>query len=267
VSQRPTPASLRLTHWEGEPVRSWQEAWRVPLVEAYASIGSTSDRALELAGEGAGPLTVVVADEQTRGRGRRGAAWHSPPGAGLWMSTLLPSEDAPRWLPLLVGLAVAEAIEAATGVSGVGIKWPNDLIIAARKVGGILCESAPGAVVAGVGINLRAPRGGFPGPLAASATALDVHAAKSLSASRLAGLILDGLEARVGAGTAVLEGSVLDGSTLEALRARDVLAGRRVETEESGRGTARGIDPEGALLLERPDGSRVSVSSGSVRPL
>jgi biotin-(acetyl-CoA carboxylase) ligase len=65
----------------------------------------------------------------------------------------------------------------------------------------------------------------------------------------------------------VLEGSVLEASTLEALRARDVLAGRRVETEESGRGTARGIDPEGALLLERPDGSRVSVSSGSVRPL
>lgn len=249
-----------LSHWEGEAVATWQEAWCVPLLEAWASIGSTNDRALELAAQGARPFTVVVADEQTNGRGRRGATWHSPAGLGLWMSAVLPADASPRWLPLVVGLAVAEAIEDATGAVGVGIKWPNDLLLRGRKVGGILCESAPGAVVAGVGVNLRAPAAGFPGALAGTATALDMEGAKSLAASRLAGLILDGLERRSSP-----DSTGLGRAALEELRARDVLAGRRVQTEEQGPGTARGIDPEGALLLERPDGSRVPVSSGSVR--
>ncbi len=246
---------------------SWQEAWDVPVVEAYASIGSTNDRALELAAAGAGPFSVVVADEQTRGRGRRGATWHSAPGAGLWMSAVLPQIGTLPWLPLVVGLAVAEAIEGATGAVTVGLKWPNDLILGFRKVGGILCESAAGAVVAGVGINLRAPREGFPGPLSQTATALDVEGANSLSPSRLAGMIVDGVKGRLGGEAAALDPQSLDPQSLDALRARDVLVGRAVHTEESGPGTARGIDPDGALVLERPDGSRVSVSSGSVRPL
>ncbi|HUF75166.1 MAG TPA: biotin--[acetyl-CoA-carboxylase] ligase [Longimicrobiales bacterium] len=252
----PTPG----THWEGEPVECWREAWGVPLVEAWASIGSTNDRALELAAAGAGPFTVVVADEQTRGRGRRGASWHSPSGSGLWMSMVLPPRPAPAWLPLLVGLAVAEAIEGATGAVGVGIKWPNDLVLGAGKVGGILCESAGGAAVAGVGINVRAPREGFPEGIRTTATALDVEGAKSLSISRLAGMIIDGVEQRLD-----VDAASLDLATLRRLAARDVLAGRRIRTEEAGEGTARGIGPEGALLLERPDGSRVNVSSGSVR--
>jgi len=249
-----------LTHWEGEPLGTWCEAWDVPLVEAWARIGSTNDRALELALGGARPFSVVLAQEQTRGRGRRGTAWHSAPGAGLWMSVVLPAAGAPAWLPLLVGLAAAEAIEGATGASRVGIKWPNDLVLGAGKVGGILCESSGGVVVAGVGVNLRAPAGGFPKPLTETATALDVEGAKSLSPSRLAGLTLDGLKHLLGEIDAPLGASALG-----ALRARDVLAGRPVHTEESGAGTARGIEPDGALLLERPDGSRVSVTSGSVR--
>jgi len=242
--------------WEGEPVSTWQQAWGVPLVEAYAQIGSTSDRALELAVAGAGPFTVVIADEQIRGRGRRGASWHSAPGAGLWMSVVLPSGDAPSWLPLLVGLAAAEAIEEATGVLAVGLKWPNDLVLRGRKVGGILCESAGGAVAAGIGINVRAPRDGFPGPLSGSATALDMEGAKSLSHSRLAGSILSRLEARL----VTTSSGDLEQPTLDRLADRDVLAGRAVHTEELGRGTARGIARSGSLVLERPDGSRVSVS-------
>jgi len=177
------------------------------------------------------------------------------------MSAVLPPAGVPPWLPLVIGLAVAEAIEQACGAPAVGIKWPNDLVVRGRKVGGILCESAGVAVVAGIGINLRAPREGFPGALAESATSLDMEGAKSLSPSRLAGCILDGLRVR-------LEGaaSELEDATLAELRARDVLAGRAVHTEESGPGTACGIEPDGTLVLERPDGSRVTVSSGSVRP-
>jgi BirA family biotin operon repressor/biotin-[acetyl-CoA-carboxylase] ligase len=251
-----------LTHWEGEPIETWREAWDVPRVEAWASIGSTSDRALELAAAGAPPFTVVLADEQTQGRGRRGAMWHSPPEAGLWMSAVLPSEGVAPWLPLVVGLAVAQAVEATTGAPEVGIKWPNDLIIGARKVGGILCESAAGGVGAGVGINLRVPQGGFPEALVPIATALEVEGAMSLSKSRLAGSISDGLLALLGEPRAGL-----DPGLLGELRARDVLAGRAVDTDEHGRGTARGIASDGALTLERPDGSRVSVSSGSIRAI
>jgi BirA family transcriptional regulator, biotin operon repressor / biotin---[acetyl-CoA-carboxylase] ligase len=254
--------SAPLTHWEGEPVDCWRQAWRVPHVEAWATIGSTNDRALELAAAGARAFTVVVAEEQTRGRGRLGAAWHSPPGSGLWMSVVLPPRPAPAWLPLLVGLAVAEAIEGATGAVGVGVKWPNDLVLGAGKVGGVLCESAGGVAVAGVGINVRTPRDGFPEGLRSTATALDVEGAKSLSMSRLTGVIVDAVELRL-----EVDAGVLGGAALRELAARDVLAGRRVRTEAAGEGTARGIGPDGSLLLERPDGSRVNVSSGSVRAL
>jgi len=247
------------TRWEGETASSWERAWGIPLVEVHESIGSTSDRAFELAAEGAGPFTVVVAGEQTRGRGRRGASWHSAPGAGLWMSALLPPRAAPRWLPLLVGLVVAEAVESATGAVGVRIKWPNDLVLGLKKVGGILCESAGTVVVAGIGINLRAPPGGFPGQLADTATSLEMEGAKSLSPSRLAGAIVGGLKGRI---EPDLE--ALGPATLAALEARDVLRGRSVRTE-AGPGTARGFAADGALLLERTDGSRVPVASGSVR--
>jgi BirA family biotin operon repressor/biotin-[acetyl-CoA-carboxylase] ligase len=176
------------------------------------------------------------------------------------MSVVLPPVGAAPWLPLVVGLAVAEAVEEATGVLAVGLKWPNDLVLRGRKLGGILCESAGGAVVAGVGVNLRAPREGFPGRLSQSATSLDVEGAKSLAINRLVGSILNRLEVRL-----EVSGAELEDATLAELAARDVLADRAVHTEELGRGTARGIARSGSLVLERPDGYRVTVSSGSVR--
>jgi biotin-(acetyl-CoA carboxylase) ligase len=114
--------------------------------------------------------------------------------------------------------------------------------------------------VAGVGVNLRAPREGFPGRLSQSATSLDVEGAKSLAISRLIGSILNRLEVRL-----EVSGAELEDATLAELAARDVLVDRAVHTEELGRGTARGIARSGSLVLERPDGYRVTVSSGSVR--
>jgi len=230
----------------------------VALVEAYPRIGSTNDRAMELASTGDGELAVVIADEQTAGRGRRGARWHSPPGSGLWMSIVLPASRPAPHASLLVGLAVAEAIEAVAAAVRVGIKWPNDLMIRGGKVGGILCESAGSAVVAGIGINLRA-LGTTPAmSLAYRATSLEAECGKLLSAADLAGSIVGQLKARPLA---------LDSSTAGALTARDALLGTQVDTEEHGAGVARGIDSSGALVLERPDGSRVTVMAGSVRVL
>lgn len=254
-------SSQALTHWHGEPLAALRALWDVPVFEAYGRIGSTNDRAKELAAGSGNIFAVVVADEQTRGRGRRGASWHSPPGTGLWMSVVLPGRAALH-VPLLVGLAAARAVEALSPDVRVGIEWPNDLVMGGRKLGGILCEGMPGAAVAGVGINVLTPSGGFPGPLASRATSLEEHGDKALSHSKLAGLILSDLKRLVGQAAGGLAPDVL-----HELNARDALAARPVMTEEHGPGTARGIEPDGALRLERPDGFRVRVLAGSVRPV
>ncbi len=241
--------------WQGASATEWCATWDVPVVEAYATIGSTNDRALELAARAEHAYAVVIADEQTQGRGRRGAGWHSPPGSGLWISVVLPWARPAPYVTLLVGLAVAEAIEEAAAGVRVGLKWPNDLLVGPKKLGGVLCESAGRAVVAGIGINLR------PVPEIDRATSLETESGKVLPASTLAGFIVRALRRLVHAD------AVLDSRVLASLAARDALLGTPVDTDEHGPGTARGIDADGALLLERPDGSRVRVVAGSVRPL
>jgi BirA family biotin operon repressor/biotin-[acetyl-CoA-carboxylase] ligase len=130
--------------------------------------GSTNDIATRLADLGADEGTVVVAETQTAGRGRIGRAWFSPPGAGLYVSVILrpspgadfsPRENPTALLTLASGVALAEGVQAATGLPA-EIKWPNDLIVAKRKLAGILAEAAAqGAalhfIVLGFGVNLR----------------------------------------------------------------------------------------------------------------
>ena len=253
-------SSRPLELWLGATTESWREAWRVPRLEIYSSIGSTNDRALELAAEPDSGFAVVIADEQTAGRGRRGAGWHSPAKAGLWMSIVLPwSRPAPH-VTLVVGLAVAEGIEGVAPEVRVSLKWPNDLQVGRRKLGGVLCESAGDAVVAGVGINLR-PLDSAPAAVRERATSLETEVSRALSASELAGSIVTSLRRR-GAPARTLDAALVSG-----LAARDALVGAPLDTDEHGHGIGRGIDRDGALLLERPDGSRVRVMAGSVRQL
>ena len=238
--------------WEGRESAALAGVWGVPEVEAWHRIDSTNDRLLERARDGAPAWTVVVADEQTAGRGRRGAAWMSPPGAGLWMSVLLPPDPAGRPLPLVVGLACAVAVEALAPGVEVGIKWPNDLMLDGRKLGGVLCEAAAGGTVAGVGINVsRAPD-------VEGATALEAVASRSPARHELAGAVLGSLRTLVAADRPFAH-------LLPALGDRDVLLGRPVRTEAEGTGVARGIDASGALLLSRGEGEPVRVVAGSVR--
>jgi BirA family biotin operon repressor/biotin-[acetyl-CoA-carboxylase] ligase len=113
---------------------------------------------------------VVVAEHQTAGRGRIDRMWVSPPRAGLTFSVLLRPPVADNrwsWLPLLIGVAVAEAVEEMSDV-GVGLKWPNDLLVDSRKVGGILLERHGSAAVVGVGINVTSTADELPGPEATS---------------------------------------------------------------------------------------------------
>lgn len=262
--------------WDGLDEETLARAWDVPSVEAHGRVGSTNDRAAELADAGAASWTVVVADEQTKGRGRRGSSWVSPAGAGLWMSVVLGDAvgdegSPPGGLPLLVGLACAEGMEALLPELRIGLKWPNDLLVGWRKVGGILCEAAGLGVVAGIGINVarapaatdpasdatgREPKGG-PAPL--PPTALEVEAPRSLARHELAGAILQRLRRRLAGGGGPGQ------EVLGELRRRDVLAGRAVVSEVEGPGRASGIDESGALVLTRPDGSEVRVVAGSVR--
>jgi len=250
-----------LTHWDGEPVHVWARVWRAGRFEAHDVLGSTNDRLRELAAEGAGPYSVVVAEEQTAGRGRSGGVGHSPPGSGLWISVLLPCPArVPPHLPLVVGVAAARAAERSCPGVTVGIKWPNDLLLGGLKAGGVLCEQGHGAVVAGVGVNLRVPPGALPGEVALQAAALEGNASRRVSVGELATALLRELHALV---PRAAKG--LDEEVHAELERRDVLRDRAVATQQAGPGTARGIGPEGALLLERPDGTRVAVTAGSVR--
>ena len=270
----------RLTHWEGEPVSVWIERWRVPLFEAYDDLASTSDRLKEIAGEGAGQLSVVISESQSAGRGRRGATWHSPAESGLWMSVLLPaSPRSVAYLPLIVGLATARAVERVAPGIDAGIEWPNDIVIVGKKVAGVLCEAVASGpadsvegVVAGIGVNVRTPPAGFPPDIRERATSLEESAGAWVSRSGLATAILVELT-RVtdteGFGSAGVGADVyglsLPKPLLDALNRRNVLSNQRVHCEQEGPGVARGILASGALLLERDDGSRVGVVAGSLR--
>jgi BirA family transcriptional regulator, biotin operon repressor / biotin---[acetyl-CoA-carboxylase] ligase len=212
----------------------------------------------ELAAEGAAEGTVVVAGEQTSGRGSRGRAWRSPPG-GLWLSALY-RPRAPAGVELLslrVGLAVAEAIEEVGGGVRVAIKWPNDLILGDRKLGGILCEARwhgeePGWIVAGIGLNVSNP---IPVELAAGATRL---------VDRLPEISAEALEDPVTARLRAIDPARdrLDPAQLAALRERDWLRGRRLLTPVAGR--ADGIADDGALLVRDADGAARRIRAGTV---
>lgn len=144
-------------------------------VHRLAVTGSTNDVAARLVSEGAPARTLVLADRQTEGRGREGRRFASPSG-GLYVSLLLDAQsaDLPSGVVALVAVAAAEAVEAATNRHA-QIKWPNDLWLARKKVGGILLEliDPERPVVAGIGINLGVVPGGLPADVAPGVSSLE----------------------------------------------------------------------------------------------
>jgi BirA family biotin operon repressor/biotin-[acetyl-CoA-carboxylase] ligase len=138
----------------------------------FESIPSTMPEAARLASEGAPAGTVVVAEEQTAGQGRLGRSWYSEKESGLYVSFVLrpaAPEGALQLVTVAAGLAAQEAVERVSGVR-CRIKWPNDLLADGKKCGGILCQTAEEAVIAGIGINVN--HAGFPPELAGTATSL-----------------------------------------------------------------------------------------------
>ncbi|HEX5723886.1 MAG TPA: biotin--[acetyl-CoA-carboxylase] ligase [Longimicrobiaceae bacterium] len=259
----------RAGRWEGAGEAELARAWDVPAVHLYARAGSTNDVARALAEAGAPAGTVVLADEQSAGRGRGGKGWASAPGLGVWMSLVLrpAALPAPGLLPILVGLAAAEALDPFVRPARVAIKWPNDLQLAGRKVGGILCEGSwdaarPGAVVAGIGINVLHAPDDFPPEVQPLATSLRIAAGWSPPRAEVAGALVRALVPAVTEPPAQLAGALL-----EAMRGRDALAGRPVHVTGARAlaGTALGVTPSGALLVRGEDGVLHTVTSGTVR--
>ncbi len=142
-------------------------------IEHHEEIGSTNDRVRELIEAGHGHGTVVLAERQTAGRGRRGAAWCGTPGHDLLISVLLrpPPAAMPTRITLLAALALTEAVRGQTGLAA-RIKWPNDLWLEGRKLAGVLSESCAGAVVLGIGCNVNSAAADRPAGVAGLAVSL-----------------------------------------------------------------------------------------------
>ena len=213
--------------------------------EHHETIGSTNERARELAEEGAAHGTLVTAGEQTAGRGRQGRGWVTPPGVAIAASLVLREYD--DLLPLRAGLAVADVAGPRARV-----KWPNDVWIEGRKVAGILAEAhGKDWAVLGIGVNV----GARPGEPSARGGGDRRHARpRPEQVEPTLVELLSALEQRLTEGR---------DATLAALRDRDALLGQHVRWQD-GEGTGAGIDETGALLVNLPDGSTTALSAGEV---
>ncbi len=229
---------------------------------------STNRVALELGHAGEREGAVVLAEEQTAGRGRVGRAWHSERAAGIYVTLLLRPKLAPVQAPLLTmmaGLSAHAAVEALTGLT-VDLKWPNDLVVRGKKAGGILTEmhAEPGQVrfvIVGIGLNVNQEK--FPGELASTATSLRLETGKPQSRMEILVRLLREFEndynrlQREGVASVV--------GRFEAVSS--YAKGKRVRVTngmESYVGTTAGLGPEGLLQVTRDDGRLTTVIAGDV---
>lgn len=227
-------------------------------IEYHASIGSTQDRARELARNGA-TATIVVADQQTAGHGRGEKSWLSEPGTSLLASwTFRPAPAEPALFTLLAGVAVTKALRPF-GVADLGLKWPNDVWLTNGKVAGCLAHGASDHLVIGIGVNVSQRE--LPSALADIATTL-VRAGHDIDRLALLARITTELDA-------VADPANRDAALAE-WRKRSITLDREVEVSEAGgkpfRGRATALADDGALLVETPYGLQ-RVIAGEVRVL
>lgn len=228
---------------------------------------STNDDARSLAQAGAPDGLVVLADCQTHGRGRLGRPWVSPPGGSLLLSALLrhpaPVHEAQQFT-MIAGLTIRDAIAAVAGIQA-DLKWPNDLLIAGRKVAGILAETEAEAgklrwVVVGMGINVDVDFSGRP-ELAESAVSLSQATEEPIERGPLLLELIRTFSRRY---AAMVSGS----SPFEEWAASLATIGQEIEAESGGNqltGIAERVTPEGALVIKLEDGSRRELFAGDVR--
>jgi BirA family biotin operon repressor/biotin-[acetyl-CoA-carboxylase] ligase len=238
-------------------------------VHFHAQTVSTNDEALALARGGAAGGTLVVAESQSQGRGRLGREWLSPPGVGLYCSLILRPRLEPADLPkltLAAGLAASRAVEAVTSLRPL-LKWPNDLWLNEKKVGGLLAEArfeqdGP-LVVLGIGLNVNTSQESFPTELLGKVSSLLIHSGRPFARSGLLAALWDEVMAIV----ARLEQQGFTG-ILDDWRERDATLGRELEWVTMGgqvvRGLSLGPDQEGQLRIRDAAGQVHEVLSGDI---
>ncbi len=233
------------------------------------SAASTNDDAWAALAEGLPDGVAVVADAQTRGRGRAGRAWVHAPGLGLALSVGLHLGCDVRQagvVPLVAGLAVAEAL-AGLGIAA-RLKWPNDVLVDGRKVAGVLCElrrlpAGADAVVIGIGVNVAQAATDFPPELREGATSV-AEWVPGVRPEDVAAATLNALEPRW---TQLQEGD--RAALLEAWSARAAFWGEPVAVRTPAgdvHGVARRLDPDGGLVLRLESGIETTVLAGDVSP-
>lgn len=236
--------------------------WRVVF---HREVGSTQEIARGLIRQGASEGTLVLAERQSEGKGRMGRSWASPPG-GVWLSLILKPRFKPPEtlrLPLLTGLAVAEAIRKAAGIE-TSLKWPNDVLLGGKKVGGVLCEldaetDRVNYVILGIGVNVNNE---LPEELKEMATSVKQELGRELSRAEIIRCLLIELESLYQR----LEQEGFE-PIREAWKERSSVLGLPVmvkSLDEVTQGEAMDIDLYGALLLRKPDGTQVKVIAGDV---
>lgn len=245
-------------------------------VRVFSEVDSTNTVVLAEAAAGAADGTVVVADHQRAGRGRLGRTWDAEAGSALLVSVLVrhgfESEQVPV-LTLVAGCEMAATVEDLCAAA-VRLKWPNDLRIGDRKLGGVLAEArsdAPGALVIGIGVNVT--DGALPPDVAAGATSLQ-DAGVAVARADLLGGFLGRLEARL---AAFGPGPEVDSAALEAFLAEYASRCETLGAEVAVRlhttgavvveGTAVRVDEDGALVVAIVGGDEVAVSHGEVEQL
>ncbi len=269
--------------WDGADAAGAPLAWR-RVASAVAgqrigrrfvylpSVGSTNDVARELAEQGEPEGAVVFADAQTRGRGRAGKSpWLTPPYTSIAVSVLLRPPLAPAALPQLGMLAAVAAVDAIRGQTGLGavIKWPNDVLIAGRKAGGVLVESAvaPGVVrhaIVGIGLNVNVPASAL-GPLPDAAvppTSLQDELGVAVPREALLIALLQELDRRYGA---LVRGE--GWAIWTEYRARLAMLGERVTLSQENviiEGVAEDVAPDGSLIVLLPSGRRERATFGEL---
>lgn len=240
----------------------------------FPTVHSTNTLLMQQAENGTPEGSVYFADEQTAGRGRGAHSWQSPPGSGLYVSILLRPRIAPAdvlWLSLAAGLAVREAVQRVTALEA-DLRWPNDLLLGAKKFCGILTElnaevTRVRHLVIGIGINVH--QESFPEELSPQATSLRIETGKDWPRQEL---LLALLKAILRESKALTAGRGLEDATRSILtrieQSSSWIRGRRVHVDEAGgyTGTTAGLDGRGFLLVETESGLR-TVLSGGVRGL
>lgn len=252
-----------------EEVKSRLEtSWVGNQVKYFEEITSTNQYAKKIAEEGAPEGMLIIADEQTRGKGRSGRAWTTPRGTAVAMTLVLRPKLPPAkvsMVTLVMGLAVAKACRVLYGIPA-GIKWPNDVVVNGKKLCGILTEmsmemAAVNYVVIGTGINVNVSS--FPQEISKTATSLLLECGYETARAKLIAVCMKYFEEYYERFLRTQDLSALMEEYNELLLNRE----RKVRVLEPGHeytGTAMGINRDGELLVVREDGSQTAVYAGEV---